>query len=74
MSEFPNNRDLYRRTGIIEGKQDMIIEKLASLEDKVDRLIKDMERIKAEARVFGGVVSFIVAVITNAVIALGFKR
>jgi len=74
VSEFPNNRDLYRRTGIIEGKQDMIIEKLASLEDKVDRLIKDMERIKAEARVFGGVVSFIVAVITNAVIALGFKR
>jgi len=74
MAEIQNNRDLYLELGEIKGKQEMIIKKLTTIEEKLDKKADEIAEVKGSARVIGGVTSLIVTVITNIVIALGLRK
>jgi len=70
MAEERDNRDLYKEIGEIKGKQEMMVEQLARIEDKLDGVVADVSKVKGKASVWGA----LTAALTTVIISLGLKR
>ncbi|RLB06416.1 MAG: hypothetical protein DRG83_00100 [Deltaproteobacteria bacterium] len=69
--------ELHKEIGMIKGKQEMVVQQLSSIEQKLDRVIDDIATVKSKVSKIEGRASvwgIITAAITTALINLGLRR
>ena len=68
-----NDRDVYLKLGKLNGLVNEYGERLASIEQKLDRLISDVAKLQGKASVWGSVAGLLAGAFTSLLLRLGLR-